>query len=1112
MTTTNGSGRQREAGLRRCTETVTLMAIAGALLASLLTASSAAASTTYFVAPTGSDVITCAANTHANPFATIQAALACTTDGDAVSLAPSGGTPYPGVGAVTDDVTIAAEPGANARTVRVDVSPTPGAMSVPGGASVTVQGVTLACEVGLSTGLACGPNVTNNGTLTLRRDAVVGSTAGPGIANFSPNGGAADLTVISSTISDNPNGEGSIPGGGIESALAPGTTTAQDPSLTVANSTIADNGAGALRGGGIDIAKGSATVINSTITGNQASGQGGGGIGTVPGVSVELSNTIVAGNTSSTGPDCLSPTPPPMTSPRIIDGPGGHNLIGDGTDCVTLTNGTNGDQVGVPNPGLNPLANNGGPTDTVGLQTSSPAIAAADLTTCQDSPISGLDQRGDPRNGAEGCDIGAYDTGGDGGIVNHTYFVAPTGSDAITCAANTHANPFATIQAALACTTDGDVVSLAPSGGTDYPGVGAVTHNVTIEAEAGTNARTVKVDVSPTPGAMSVPSNASVTVEGVSLLCEAGLNGSNPCGPNITNHGTLTLRADTVRGSVSGPGIVNLSPDGGSADLTVLDSTISDNPNFAGTFGGGIESAFDSGTSTPQNPSVTVANSTIADNGIGGGNVIRGGGLDVNQGSATVINSTISGNHASSQGGGGIGASANDVTVELSNTVVAGNTALQGPDCLSPTPPPMTSPRIIDGPGGHNLIGDGTDCVTLTNGTNGDQVGVPNPGLNPLANNGGPTDTVGLQASSPAIAAADLTTCQDPPISGLDQRGEARGASSCDIGAFEAVAVTVATDAGSNVTIGQSIHDTATVGHGQSPTGTITFHVYGPNDPTCSGPAVFSDTKSVSGRGQYVSAGYTPTTVGTYRWIADYSGDTNNVPVPGGCNAPGESVTVAKMAPALTTTASPSVTLGGNVHDTAHLTGGHAPTSQITFRLYGPGDATCTKAPVFTTAKPVSGNGNYASAAFIPTKLGTYHWTAGYSGDANNTPAGSGCGATGESVTVSKASPTLTTTASPSVALGGKAHDTARLTGGHAPTGRLTFRLYGPGDTTCSKAPRFVTTNTVSGNGMYRSDDFTPNAVGTYRWRATYSGDPGNRAVLGTCNAPGESVSVTRSK
>lgn len=107
-----GPGRERSTGW------VTLMAIA----ASLLTASSAAASTTYFAAPTGSDAITCAANSHANPFATIQAALACTTDGDVVSLAPDGGTPYPGVGTVPHNVTIAAEAGANARTVEADVS------------------------------------------------------------------------------------------------------------------------------------------------------------------------------------------------------------------------------------------------------------------------------------------------------------------------------------------------------------------------------------------------------------------------------------------------------------------------------------------------------------------------------------------------------------------------------------------------------------------------------------------------------------------------------------------------------------------------------------------------------------------------------------------------------------------------------------------------------------------------------------------------------------------------------------------------------------------------------------------------------------------------------
>jgi len=98
----------------------------------------------------------------------------------------------------------------------------------------------------------------------------------------------------------------------------------------------------------------------------------------------------------------------------------------------------------------------------------------------------------------------------------------------------------------------------------------------------------------------------------------------------------------------------------------------------------------------------------------------------------------------------------------------------------------------------------------------------------------------------------------------------------------------------------------------------------------------------------------------------------------------------------------------------------------------------------------------------------------------------------------------------PPVALGGKIHDTAKLLGGFRPTRRLVFRLYGPGDPTCAKPPRFTTAQAVSGNGSYQSANFTPTAPGTYRWRATYTGDSANTARNGACNAPGESVTVTR--
>ena len=96
-------------------------------------------------------------------------------------------------------------------------------------------------------------------------------------------------------------------------------------------------------------------------------------------------------------------------------------------------------------------------------------------------------------------------------------------------------------------------------------------------------------------------------------------------------------------------------------------------------------------------------------------------------------------------------------------------------------------------PTGHNLIGNigtgtGTGaCSGLTNGVNGDQVSVPTR-LFPLANNRGPTNIAALAPTSPAIGAGNATTCEQAPISGKDQRGHSRNATTrggCDISAYD---------------------------------------------------------------------------------------------------------------------------------------------------------------------------------------------------------------------------------------------------------------------------------------------------------------------------------------
>jgi hypothetical protein len=109
---------------------------------------------------------------------------------------------------------------------------------------------------------------------------------------------------------------------------------------------------------------------------------------------------------------------------------------------------------------------------------------------------------------------------------------------------------------------------------------------------------------------------------------------------------------------------------------------------------------------------------------------------------------------------------------------------------------------------------------------------------------------------------------------------------------------------------------------------------------------------------------------------------------------------------------------------------------------------------------------------------------------------------------VVKATPVLTTQASPDVLRGKAVTDKAVLSSGHSSGGNITFRLYGPHDAKCSRAPVFSDVASVSGNGSYESAPFIAKAPGTYRWVASYSGDPNNEAVAGSCNDPGESVQV----
>lgn len=183
-------------------------------------------------------------------------------------------------------------------------------------------------------------------------------------------------------------------------------------------------------------------------------------------------------------------------------------------------------------------------------------------------------------------------------------------------------------------------------------------------------------------------------------------------------------------------------------------------------------------------------NSTVSGNQILSNPTIGGGIHNANNGTTNLSSCTVAFNSSVFRGGGIYNDGSGTFNVE--NTIVAKNTAPSGGangfgDFVS---------------NGFNLIGNNNSITGFTNGTNNDIVGtsgVPvDPLLDPLTNNGGPTQTHALQATSPAIdkgnAGFGIVT---------DQRGNARfidapsainlpGSNFSDIGAYEFAAPTAA--------------------------------------------------------------------------------------------------------------------------------------------------------------------------------------------------------------------------------------------------------------------------------------------------------------------------------
>ena len=224
---------------------------------------------------------------------------------------------------------------------------------------------------------------------------------------------------------------------------------------------------------------------------------------------------------------------------------------------------------------------------------------------------------------------------------------------------------------------------------------------------------------------------------------------------------TATINNCTISGNLLG-GVFNSGVFAASvARLTVNNSTISGN-NFGDGSGGGITTDGIQGGAaiTSLNGSTISGNRALLGPGFAGGVAALAWDSGSN---ATVIinNSTITANDAPSLNSGAAGMiadtrSGGTATITLHNSIVAGNFRLGGT---------IASDIVgtVDSSSSFNLIGMG-GSGGLTNGVNSNQVGVADPRLGPLVNNGGPTQTHALRVGSPALDAGSNASASVPVI------------------------------------------------------------------------------------------------------------------------------------------------------------------------------------------------------------------------------------------------------------------------------------------------------------------------------------------------------------
>jgi len=222
----------------------------------------------------------------------------------------------------------------------------------------------------------------------------------------------------------------------------------------------------------------------------------------------------------------------------------------------------------------------------------------------------------------------------------------------------------------------------------------------------------------------------------------------------------------------------------------------------------------------------------------------------------------------------------------------------------------------------------------------------------------------------------------------------------------------------------------------------------------------------------------------------------------GGFAACGSSLTSTPSVTGSTSIGTGSVSVSDQA--TVTVTGADPWAGTVHFTLDGPGGVTADIGSVpIQSGTPATDPVTVTSATATVTSAGHYCWHALFHATTPSTGVPDAPDQGNECFDVTPVTPALATTAGPDVVLGNPITDTATLSGtankpgtpiinpttaGGPAGGSITFTLYGPNDCT-TVAFTTAVPFPVSGDGTYGPATFTPTAIGTYHWVATYTGD-----------------------